>query len=101
MRNFVIIDAILQTAQDIQSPPDKFVIDIMLAAMQARCVPYWRLDPHLPRSAKRESNSCSFVSHRWRQRQVTGFKALAGFSNALLNGKFRTVGDPEHSGMSS
>ena len=50
------VEAMLETASDIKSPPDKFAIDLMLSATGGRrCVPCWRLDHRRRRPAKREA----------------------------------------------
>ena len=51
-------EAMLETAPVIKSP-----LTQCFQRWRAQCVPCWRLDHPLPLSAKRESNSCSFVSH--------------------------------------
>ena len=63
-------EAMLETAPIIKSP-----LTQCFQRWRVRCVPCWRLDYPLPLSAKRESNSCFFVSDTWRPRQLSGFRA--------------------------
>ena len=63
-------EAMLETAPVIKSP-----LTQCSKRWRARCVPCWRLDHPLQLSAKRESNSCFFVSDTWRPRQVSAFRA--------------------------
>jgi len=62
-------EAMLGTAPVIKSP-----LAPCFQRWRARCVPYWRLDHPLPLSAKRENNSCFFVSDTWRPRQLSAFR---------------------------
>jgi hypothetical protein len=63
-------EATLETA-----PVIKSLLAQCLQRWRARCVPCWRLDHPLPLPAKRESNSCFFVSDTWRPRQLSAFRA--------------------------
>jgi AcrR family transcriptional regulator len=47
-------------------------VGAMYQRWRARCVPCWRRGRHPPRSENRENNSCFFVSHTWRPRQLSG-----------------------------
>lgn len=59
------VEAALETAPDIESPPDKFAVEIMFQPWGARCVRCWSLGHPRRRSEKHESNSCCFASHTW------------------------------------
>jgi hypothetical protein len=63
-------EAMLETA-----PVIKSLLTQCFQRWRARCVPCWRLDHPLPLSAKRENNSCFFVSDTWRPRQLSAFRA--------------------------
>jgi hypothetical protein len=74
----------LQTAPDIKAPPDKPVIDIMLAAMAGAMRSLLGLGHPRRRSANRESNSRSSVSRTWPPQLVNAIKPIHAPAGCLV-----------------